>query len=288
MMSTFQVKIRQRGFTLIEMIVVITITAIISAVVAVFLRAPIQGYFNASRRADLTDTADSAVRRISRDLHLALPNSVRVSSSGNPAIEFLQTRTGGRYRSATGTSTADNILDFSDPSDSSFELLGPALDLKSGDQIVVYNLGIPGADAYLGDNIRALAAGGVGTTNTVQFVPVAGLPYSFPFDSPNHSFQIVDTPVSYVCDLAVAHTLSRYWGYNIQATALVWPSPGAVGAGLQSAILAKNVTNCVFNYDSSTAGGALARNGLVSIRITVGDASENVTLYSEVHVSNVP
>jgi MSHA biogenesis protein MshO len=96
MMRSIQAKTCQRGFTLIEMIVVITITAIISAVVAVFLRAPIQGYFDASRRADLTDTADSAMRRISRDLHLALPNSVRVSSSGNPAIEFLQTRTGGR------------------------------------------------------------------------------------------------------------------------------------------------------------------------------------------------
>jgi MSHA biogenesis protein MshO len=286
MMRSIQAKTCQRGFTLIEMIVVITITAIISAVVAVFLRAPIQGYFDASRRADLTDTADSAMRRISRDLHLALPNSVRVSSSGNPAIEFLQTRTGGRYRSATGTSTADNILDFSDPTDSSFELLGPALDLKSGDQIVVYNLGIPGADAYIGDNIRALAAAGVGITNTVQFVPKIPAA-AFPFDSPNHSFQVVDTPVSYVCDLA-AQTLARYWGYNIQAAGLIWPSPGAVGAGLQSAILAKNVTNCVFNYDASTAGGALARNGLVSIRITVGNTSENVTLYSEVHVSNVP
>jgi MSHA biogenesis protein MshO len=272
------------GFTLIEMIAVITITAIISAVVAVFLRAPIQGYFDASRRADLTDVADSAVRRVSRELHLALPNSVHVSSDTH-SVEFLQTRTGGRYRSATGTSTADNILDFSDPTDSSFELLGPAMDLKSGDQIVVYNLGIPGADAYEGNNRRTLAAAGVGTTTTLQFVPVAGAP--FPLDSPNHSFQVVDTPISYICDPA-ARTLSRYWGYDILPFTATWPAPGPTGAGLQSAILARNVTNCVFNYDASAAGGALARNGLVTIRITVGDATESVTLYSEVHVSNVP
>jgi MSHA biogenesis protein MshO len=283
MLITRYAKKRMPGFTLIEMIVVITITAIISAVVAVFLRAPIQGYFDASRRADLTDIADSAVRRISRELHLALPNSVHVSSDTH-SIEFLQTRTGGRYRSSTGTSTADNILDFSDPTDSSFELLGPALDLKSGDQIVVYNLGIPGADAYAGNNRRALAAAGVGTTTTVQFVPAGS---TFPLDSPNHSFQVVDTPVSYICD-PVARTLSRYWGYDILPYTSTWPSPGPTGAGLQSAILARNVTNCVFNYDASAAGGALARNGLVTIRISVGDTSESVTLYSEVHVSNVP
>lgn len=281
-----EARCNEGGFTLIEMIVVIAITAIISAVVAVFLRAPIQGYFDASRRADLTDTADSAVRRISRDLHLALPNSVRVSTSGNPAIEFLQTRTGGRYRSATGTSTSDNILDFSDPSDTSFELLGPALELKSGDQIVVYNLGIPGADAYIGDNRRSLAPASVGTTTTVQFLPSSpALP--FPFDSPNHSFQVVDTPVSYVCD-KTAGTLTRYWGYDIQPGLPSWPSPGVAGAGLQSAILAKNILDCVFNYDASATGGALARNGLVSIRISLSQSNETVTLYNEVHVSNVP
>jgi MSHA biogenesis protein MshO len=284
MQTTFHVRRRMRGFTLIEMIIVITITAIISAVVAVFLRAPIQGYFDASRRTDLTDIADSAVRRISRELHLALPNSVHVSSDTH-SIEFLQTRTGGRYRSATGTNTADNILDFSDPSDTSFELLGPALDLKSGDQIVVYNLGIPGADAYAGDNRRVLAAASVGTTTTVQFVPVAGA--TFPLDSPNHSFQVVDTPVSYICD-PVARTLTRFWGYDIATFTGTWPVPGPAGAGLQSAILARNVISCVFNYDASVAGGPLARNGLVSVRITVGDASESATLYSEVHVSNVP
>ena len=78
----------QSGFTLAEAVIVIAITGIISAVVAVFIKAPVQSYFDASRRAEMTDIADTALRRISRDLRLALPNSVRVAG-GNTAIELI-------------------------------------------------------------------------------------------------------------------------------------------------------------------------------------------------------
>ncbi|NCN89388.1 MAG: prepilin-type N-terminal cleavage/methylation domain-containing protein, partial [Gallionella sp.] len=54
----------QRGFTLIEMIVVIVITGIIAGIVAIFIKAPVQGYVDSARRAELTDIADTAVRRL--------------------------------------------------------------------------------------------------------------------------------------------------------------------------------------------------------------------------------
>ena len=69
---------RQRGFTLIEAVMVITITGIVAAMVAIFIRTPIQSYFDLERRVEMTDTADTALRRIARDSRLALPNSVRV------------------------------------------------------------------------------------------------------------------------------------------------------------------------------------------------------------------
>ena len=67
---------RNCGFTLIEAIVVIVITGIIASMVAVFIRTPVDGYLDAERRAGLTDIADTAVRRMARDIRLALPNSV--------------------------------------------------------------------------------------------------------------------------------------------------------------------------------------------------------------------
>lgn len=187
----------QGGFTLIEAVIVIVITGIIAAMVAVFIRAPIQGYVDSARRAEMTDSADTAVRRMSRDLHLALPNSVRIfGGATGTSVEFLQTRTGGRYRADAGVA-ADDALDFSG-TDGSFDLLGAPMVFQSGDSIAIYNLGIPGADAYSGENLRAYngATGGAGVSK-VLFTPNV----SFPFDSPGHRFQVVEGPVTYRCDL---------------------------------------------------------------------------------------
>jgi MSHA biogenesis protein MshO len=269
----------QRGFTLIEAVIVITITAIISAVVAVFIQAPVKGYFDAARRAEMTDIADTALRRMSRDLHLALPNSVRVTG-GNQAIEFLQTSAGGRYRSSG--STTEDILDFNNPADQSFELLGPSITFATTpvtdhqNQIVIYNLGITGADAYSGntaatDNRRAYS-GAAGATTTVNFTSSN----AFPFDSPSHTFYVVDTPVSYICD-TTAGTLTRYSGYAILSSQ---PNP----PGVTGSLLAKNVAACSFIYTS----GVTERSGLVSLHLTLSQSGETVTLYHEVHVNNVP
>ena len=54
----------QRGFTLVEAVMVIALTGIVAAIVAVFIRQPVQGYFDTVRRAELTDVADTAARRI--------------------------------------------------------------------------------------------------------------------------------------------------------------------------------------------------------------------------------
>jgi len=269
-------KRRQRGFTLVEAVVVIAITGIIASVVAVFIRAPIEGYFDAARRAELTDVADTAVRRFSRDVHLALPNSVRITSTPSTiAIEFLLTSAGGRYRAEPGV-PGDDILDFTQD-DQSFELLGPAIafqatSLDHQNQIVIYNLGILGADAYIGNNRRTYDGG---AAPIIQITPIN----PFPFDSPSHTFQVVDTPVTYRCDLSAGvATLTRYSGYAIVDT----PQPDPPASG--GALLAQNVSACAFVYEP----GITERSGLVSMRLSLTQSNETVTLYHEAHVSNVP
>ena len=267
----------QRGFTLIEAIIVITITGIIAGMVAVFIRAPVQGYFDSARRAELTDIADTAQRRISRDLHLALPNSVRVS--GGNYLEFLQTSGGGRYRAAADNSGGGNVLDFTQPT-TTFDVLGPPVALVPGamNLVAVYNLGIPGADAYQADNTSPI--NGI-SGNTVTLVNA----FQFPFASPANRFQIVSYPVSYVCagvgkDASGngTGTLTRYWNYPITPN----QPTSFTTAG---ALLAKNVSGCSFSYDAQVI---TERAGLVSAWLQVTQSNESVSLYYEVHVSNVP
>ena len=82
-----------RGFTLIEAVMVLVITAIVAAMVAVFIQKPVQSYVDSARRADLTDIADTAVRRMAREIRLALPNSVRNPADGSDqCIEFMPTK----------------------------------------------------------------------------------------------------------------------------------------------------------------------------------------------------
>ena len=50
------------GFTLVEAIMVIVITGILAGMVAVFIKAPVDGYVDSVRRAELTDAADTALR----------------------------------------------------------------------------------------------------------------------------------------------------------------------------------------------------------------------------------
>ena len=76
----------QCGFTLIEAIMVIVITGILAGMVAVFIRAPIDAYVDSARRADLTDVADTAVRRVARDIGAALPNGLRTPTGDNQCI----------------------------------------------------------------------------------------------------------------------------------------------------------------------------------------------------------
>ncbi len=285
------------GFTLVEMIMVIVITGIIGSMVAVFLKAPIQQYMDVSRRADMTDIADTALRRIGRDLRLALPNSVRVTGTCTGGatscfLEFLPTTGGGRYRADAAPagasvgcgSLAADVLVFT-AADTCFEVLGAMPPVAVGDQIVVYNLGIPGADAYVGNtlathNRRAVSAVGA---NSISITSASTLP----FDSPGHRFQVITTPVTYACD--GAGTLWRYWGYVIQSAQTSTDSIAKLDALIAvqgaRARLATNVSSCSFSYDAFVVA---QRSGLVTLNLGITESGETVTLYSATHVSNMP
>src|SRR5207247_9769103 len=149
---------RERGVTLIEMVIVIAITAIIAGAVSVFISRPVEGYADAARRAEMSDIADTALRRMTRDLRTALSNSIRTTTvSGVLYLEYLQSSGGGRYRAENTNDPLNpgDPLDFTNPlGDSSFDVIGTMPTLAAGDSIVIYNLASSGttANAYVGDN----------------------------------------------------------------------------------------------------------------------------------------
>ncbi len=263
---------RARGVTLIEMVIVIAITAIVAGAVAVFISRPIEGYADAVRRAELTDAADTALRRISRDLRTALPNSVRTATVGGVAyLEFLQTSGGGRYRSEVDNAGLGNILKFHEADADGFDVIGAMPTLTAGHSIVIYNLNNTGnvANAYFGDNREAYASTAGSTVNLAAAK-------QFPFSSPGKRFQVVDYAVTYACDPATGE-LRRYWNYGIQAAQ---PTPPVTA---NTVLLASEVTACTFTYDAGTA-----RSGVIMLDVTIARNNEPIRLYQQVHVNNVP
>lgn len=260
-----------KGFTLIEMIAVIVLTGIIAGVVALFIRAPVQGYVDSARRAEMSDIADTALRRMTRDLRLALPNSVVVTGAGTQfSLDFLLTSGGGRYRAGAGGT--NDVLDFT-VADISFEVLGTMPALAANDQIVVYNLGTTGANAYQNDNRATYSAnaGGVITFAAGKL---------FPFASPSQRFHVVREQVRYLCDTSTGQ-LTRYWGFAIA----VPPAAPTVPAGGNNALLASRISTCSFAYNANVV---TQRAGMITVQLTVTSGGESVSLYNATHVSNVP
>ena len=278
-----------RGFTLIESVMVIVIIGVISAVVAVFIRSPVQGYVDTVQRAQLTDVADVALRRLSREVRLALPNSLRVLSAGGMNyIEFIPTSAGGRYRHQADGSSSGNFLSYNDSTVLTFDVLGampssPAMAVN--DYIVINNLGdgyAPG-NAYVAADPcsncnRAKVAAISGNVVTLASNPFGG--QSPPLPSPNYRFQVVPSgtkAVTYACPSSVAGNLSRYANYGFSA---VQAAPGS-----SPALLASGVT-CVVDYTSAATG----RNGLLYLSLTLTSTSngETISLFQQVHVDNSP
>lgn len=261
-----------QGFTLVELIMVIVITGIIGGMVAIFIRSPVDAYFDSARRAALTDVADTAVRRISRDIRRALPNSIRTP---NPqCIEFIPTKTGGRYRAETNNAGAGDILNFS-AADTSFDMLGansalPDQAIAAGDVIAVYNLGAGMNDAYAGDNtatVTAIAAGALANETNISISSKL-----FPLESGSSRFHVIpanENVIAFVCS-----------GGKLYRTA---SSTFTSACPTSGAILANNVSACNFVYNT-----ALEHSALAQLTVEFTDHGETVRLYHEVHVNNTP
>jgi len=297
--------VRARGFTLVEAIIVIAIIGIIGAIVAVFIRVPILNYRDAVDRAEITDQADLALRRMARDIRLALPNSVRVPTGTGSMIEFLQTKSGGRYLADSDGVDPSLVpaLSFDDSSKTTFTVLAPPASfgrVTAGDYVVVYNLGYEPADAWQlpaagsPGNIARISALAAATDSIAgqdmqdMRVTLASNPFAkqdIPLQSPRRRFQVVSGPVMFYCAAQPDGTLAlwRAWGYPISATQAI-PGTG------QKALVATRLTRCdhLFRYNDSAAA---QRSGLVVIALELHGRNDNtasIRLVHQVHVDNTP
>lgn len=280
---------KTRGFTLVELVVVIVITGILAAALTVFLKPTIDGYFDTRRRADLTDMADTALRRMAKDIRSAVPNSVRSVSAS--CFQLVPTTAGGRYRMASDTVNDTPPLpctpgpNCSAPLDVTrattvFDVLSPlATTPAAGDWVVIDNQNAD--DVYIGSNRAQVGAAPTTprTSDGLSRITVAST--QFPSGYDGGRFVIVPNAEPTVFYSCVGSTLYR-------TVAPFAADQGATCALTTGAVVAKDVADCSFVYDPNQ--GATQQSGFVWMRLEMGRAGsgENFALNHGVHVDNVP
>ena len=288
----------QAGFTLVELLIVIVISGALSIVVMQFITAPIDTYVDQSRRARLVDSAQSVMQRLAYDVRMAVPNSIRVGCGG-ACVEMMRAVSGGRYRQ----SPPGDVLSFIPAdADTRFEVMGNlnhigdivtsanpnACANGSASCLVVYNTGFSGTDLWNGDNAATVTAVNAGTPLTIDFdnSRFSSGQTAFPAQSPGQRFYITGTPVSFICDPGPG-SVRRYWGYTPNADHTDVDSHAellALANPAEQALMANNVTACQFQYSPGTP----TRNAVLSLRMSVAEAGEVVTLMEQISVSNLP
>ncbi len=274
-----------RGFTLIELVVAITLLGIVGGMASVFLGNTLEGYSALNRRDQLQTSLRMAVERISRELRHALPNSVCTddgSGCNNPGsiVYFIRTVDAGEYQTRSGnyaSGLARAALPVTPSSASSFDVLsGTGLNAAAGQWIVVYNT--DNSDIYSSGSrrqqINAISSKDTNGTapddvDVIQFASSV----SFPTHSPTRRFHVIENN-------AVIFYLQGTDLFRAQSS---FASPSSATAGTEKLLL-ENVSACTFTY----VPGSLLRSGLLRINITVDNGTESLQMIHEAQVYNAP
>ncbi|MES2663294.1 MAG: type II secretion system protein [Pseudomonadota bacterium] len=283
---------KSKGFTLVELIMVIVLLSAIGSMVSAVIVRPFTMYQDMSRRAQLVGLAETAISRIVQDIDRAIPNSLRVTSLGNKhSLELMSAFYGGRYRAAAEGGNALDRLDVT-ASDNSFNIFAEFdATIPTGTRLIVGPLSTAllyqsaaQTDPLLqkivtpSDTQFDLTAQGNETQIELIAADLSAKPFEFEQSSPRKRMFFTDSPITYLCD-EDTKTITRYSKYDVEETGST-----TVPTSSTDALLIENALQCDFNYDP----GSPQRNGVITIALTVELDGENVTLVRQVFVINAP
>jgi MSHA biogenesis protein MshO len=262
--------IKNTGFTLIELVIVIMLLALVSLGGGSIIKLSGQIFVDVSNRDELIASARFAVERLNRELRSALPNSVRVFSNTDSTIECLE-----YIPTVTSTVYLDIPLSLTDPIIPLTVISFDDTLLTGGEQVVVYPL--TASELYENSTnstkrypfvISSLTS--VTNVKTFSLDPANSV---FSADSPTKRLYFVDLPIAYC---ASAGQLIRYTDYGYAGDPLS-------GTGV---LMAEGLELAGTSF--TVEGASLVRNALVDIKLQFTKNGEIVNFYNQVQVLNVP
>lgn len=250
---------KSRGFTLVELIVVIVVLAILAVTGAQFVVSSTRNYDIARTRGLLVNTSRQALERMTRQLRGALPYSVRVTDGGS-CIQFMPIAGGGNYVTAV-PDTANGA-----PASASIAVSPHGEEFGTAHWV---SIGALAANEIYGPGVSAqgLAA------RTATSLTLSG-PKTWQRNSINRRFYLLDNPQGFC---VVGNQLRFY------------PDQAMAGAGINVNgnfhLMANNVTA---TEPFALTLGTENRNTIVQISMSFISGGETVSFQQQVMIRNVP
>ncbi|MDO6566698.1 type II secretion system protein [Alteromonas sp. 1_MG-2023] len=239
----------QRGFTLIELILVIVILGIMSVSIAQVVSLSAQIYITGADRTRLVSQARFVILRLEKELRNIVPNSVAFDSSLG-CLSYYPIKQSGTYVDDAFDNPMHVVI---------FDSI-----IAEDDTLVVYPTS-PQSVVDNGRNIDSINSSTDAPSSSNQFELTLDTPVSS--TSPGKRFFVPEAQVS-ICQVtnALGNVLTRSQGGT-------------------TTVLATDISQ--WNTNIVTAG--LRQNGLVEVELTIeGRDNETLSVVHEIHFPNVP
>lgn len=241
---------KQKGFTLIEMVISIIILGIAGLMAGQALQLGFQSYGNSSDRQDNQMQAKFVIDKLNRELRYAVPNSIELSSGGQ-CLTFVMLEASAFYLNlpTINETSIDTVILSEEPSnlDDLRLVINPSTltDLSAGSRRSVAI-----------DNITVSAG-----VSTIGF-------------SDNHNPAFISSSMA---DRAFIYNVNNQVEYCIRTT-----QSGLFRTGIQ---IADHIMAGQFLFD----GASMSRNATVKVRLTFSNDLGEATEYQhDIQVINVP
>jgi MSHA biogenesis protein MshO len=277
--------LKQKGFTLIELVAVIVIVGVLAIASVQFIAFGTQIYVEANDRQLTLSKSRFAIERMTREIRGAIPNSVRISSSKR-CIEFTPIKASGAYRDDSEAVAAP----ISPDSGTEMEVVGWLGDYDVGDRVYIYPTSSD--DIYSSTTkVGFLDVNASGTAPELTLTFDADM--SFEEHSPKRRYYTADESISYCF-------ISNGTGTVLEPNYDLYRFTSASFAETQSEpisatgiiLMAEGLTNNL-NDDATQPfdiyGSTLNRNAVVNLYLEFNaNLDENMFFNHEVHIPNVP